>query len=229
MEEEARAALRPAYAERSRREPALWDDAAYTGPNQPVVGVTWYEANAYCAWLSEMVGHPCRLPSETEWEAAARGGRVRLYPWGYRFDPARANTVEGRVLGTTPVGLYPRGVGPLGLWDGAGNVWEWTSSLYQPYPYRPDDGREDTSASGRRVRRGGGWSNNGRLARCASRLYGPPDGLFHLQLRVSGGTPWLSSFLNSECCFLIAESCFSERGSGGYAPRRWRRIFRRRD
>lgn len=177
-EEEARAALRPAYAERSRREPAWWDDAAYSGPNQPVVGVTWYEANAYCAWLSEMVGHPCRLPTEAEWEAAARGGRVRRYPWGYRFDPARANTVEGRVLGTTPVGLYPRGVGPLGLWDGAGNVWEWTSSLYQPYPYRPDDGREDPSASGRRVLRGGSWGNNSRLARCASRTLSHPD-LFH--------------------------------------------------
>ncbi len=175
-EEEARAALRPLYAERSRREPAFWDDAAYTGPNQPVVGVTWYGANAYSAWLSEMMGHPCRLPTEAEWEAAVRGGRVRLYPWGYRFDPGRANTVEGRVLGTTPVGIYPHGVGPLGVWDGAGNVREWTTSLYQSYPYRPDDGREDPSASGRRVLRGGSWGNNSRLARCACRRGLRPDG-----------------------------------------------------
>jgi formylglycine-generating enzyme required for sulfatase activity len=72
-EEEAREALRSIYAERSRKEPSWWDDAAYTGANQPVVGVTWYEANAYCAWLAEVAGQPCRLPSEAEWEAAVRG------------------------------------------------------------------------------------------------------------------------------------------------------------
>ena len=179
-EEEAHAALQPIYADRSRREPAWWDDAALTGANQPVVGVTWYEANAYCAWLSEVAGRPCRLPTEAEWEAAARGGKARLYPWGRRFDPARANTVEGRVLGTSPVGVYPRGVGPLGLWDGAGNVWEWTSSLYKPYPYRSDDGREDPNAAGRRVLRGGSWGNNRRLARCAYRYFDPPVYFFNL-------------------------------------------------
>jgi len=168
-EEEARERLRPIYAERSREEPAWWDDAALTGANQPVVGVTWYEARAYCAWLAEATGRSCRLPTEPEWEAAVRGGRARLYPWGNRFDPARANTVEGRVLGTTPVGIYPQGVGALGLWDGVGNVWEWTSTLYQPYPYQPDDGREDPTASGRRVLRGGSWTFDRRLARCAVR------------------------------------------------------------
>lgn len=167
-EEEAREMLRPIYADRSRQEPAWWDDAAYTGPNQPLVGVTWYEARAYCAWLSELVGHPCRLPSEAEWEAAVRGGRMRRYPWGHRFDPTRANTVEGRVLRTTPVGVYPH-VGPLGLWDGAGNVWEWTTTLYKPYPYRAEDGREDLTAPGWRVLRGGSWGSDRRFARCAYR------------------------------------------------------------
>jgi formylglycine-generating enzyme required for sulfatase activity len=178
-EEEAREALRPIYAERSRREPAWWNDAAYTGANQPVVGVTWYEARAYCAWLAEVTGQACRLPTEAEWEVAVRGGGMRLYPWGHRFDASRANTVEGRVLSATPVGIYPQGVGPLGLWDGAGNVWEWTSSLYQPYPYRADDGREDPSTSGLRVLRGGSWSDFRWNARCASRADDLPDDFYY--------------------------------------------------
>jgi formylglycine-generating enzyme required for sulfatase activity len=173
-EDEAREALKPIYADRSRQEPAWWDDSAYTGTNQPVVGVTWFEARAYCAWLSEAAGQPCRLPSEVEWEVSVRGGKVRIYPWGYRFDPERANTVEGRVLRTTPVGVYPQGVGPLGLEDGAGNVWEWTTSLFEPYPYRPDDGREDPEAAGRRVVRGGSWNNSRRIARCACRYDNAP-------------------------------------------------------
>jgi formylglycine-generating enzyme required for sulfatase activity len=174
-EEEAREALHPIYAERSRQEPAWWDDPAFTGANQPVVGVTWYEARAYCAWLAEAAGQPCRLPTETEWEAAVRGGKGRIYPWGNRFAAARANTIEGRVLATTPVGVYPQGAGPLGLWDGAGNVWEWTSSLHRSYPYRMDDGREAPAASGRRVLRGGSWVSSGRFVRCAYRVDDLPD------------------------------------------------------
>lgn len=178
-EEEARERLRPIYAERSRQEPAWWGDATLTGANQPIVGLTWYEARAYCVWLAEVTVRPCRLPTEAEWEAAVRGGTVRIYPWGNRFDVARANTVEGRVLSTTPVGVYSRGVGRLGLWDGAGNVWEWTSSLYQPYPYQADDDREAPAASGRRVLRGGSWGNNRRLARCAYRSNIHPDYFFN--------------------------------------------------
>jgi formylglycine-generating enzyme required for sulfatase activity len=173
-EEEAREALRPIYAERSRAEPAWWDDANLTGANQPIVGVTWYEARAYCAWLSEIMGQTCRLPTEAEWEAAVRGSRPRVYPWGSRFVASKANTVEGRVLGTTPVGVYPQGAGSLGVWDGAGNVWEWTSSLYQPYPYLGDDSREDPSVSGPRVLRGGSWSYDRSDCRCAYRDFFDP-------------------------------------------------------
>jgi formylglycine-generating enzyme required for sulfatase activity len=173
-EEEAREVLAPIYADRSRREPAFWDDRAYTGANQPVVGVTWYEARAYCAWLSEVAGRACRLPSEPEWEASVRGGKAGIYPWGHRFDPAQANTVEGRVLRTTPVGVYPQGAGPLGLEDGAGNVWEWTTSLFESYPYRAGDGREDPETAGRRVLRGGAWGGNRGHARCAVRIVNVP-------------------------------------------------------
>jgi formylglycine-generating enzyme required for sulfatase activity len=168
-EEEAREMLRPIYAERSRAEPAWWDDANLTGANQPVIGVTWYEARAYCAWLSEVAGRACRLPTEAEWEAAVRAGRSRIYPWGSRFAASKANTIEGRVLSTTPVGVYPRGVGPLGVWDGAGNVWEWMSSLFRPYPYQADDGREDATVAGKRVLRGGSWTTDQRYCRCACR------------------------------------------------------------
>jgi formylglycine-generating enzyme required for sulfatase activity len=174
-EDEARETLRPIYAERSRVEPAWWDDASLTGANQPVIGVTWYEARAYCAWLSQVAGRACRLPTEAEWEAAVRAGRSRIYPWGSRFIASKANTIEGRVLSTTPVGIYPQGVGPLGAWDGAGNVWEWTSSLFQPYPYRGDDGREDATASGKHVLRGCSWDDDRRGCRCASRLAFDPD------------------------------------------------------
>jgi formylglycine-generating enzyme required for sulfatase activity len=197
-EDEAREQLRPIYAERSRAEPARWDDANLTGANQPVIGVTWYEACAYCAWLSEVAGRACRLPTEAEWEAAVRGGRSRVYPWGSRFAASKANTIEGRVLSTTPVGVHPQGVGPLGAWDGAGNVWEWTSSLFQPYPYQSGDGREDATAAGKRVLRGGSWGSVRTFCRCACRFVDRP-GYFNdfIGFRVvfPGSRP-------SESCFL---------------------------
>jgi len=153
-----------------------------------VVGVTWYEAMAYCAWLTERIRESAsrrigewesgrvvvRLPAEAEWEWAAGGPRHTVYPWNGRFDPDRANTLEGRVLGTSPVGAYPHGAAACGALDMAGNVWEWTLSLYRDYPYRPDDGREDPLAEGRRVLRGGSWHDLQRYARVSYRLIDPP-------------------------------------------------------
>ena len=200
-EEEARAALGQAYGERPLDRPAFWDDARFNNPAQPVVGVTWHEALAYCCWLTEKMqeaggtgqellvwrdGKPgtlnlrtetlaVRLPSEAEWERAARGRRGWIYPWGNRWDAARANTWEGHVLRTTPVGIYPDGGTPLGTHDLSGNVWEWTRSLYRPYPYWADDGREELEAEGYRVVRGGSWFHYQRFARCASRHGFIPD------------------------------------------------------
>jgi len=159
----------------SRAEPVWWNDASRTGSNQPVVGVTWYEARAYCAWLTEVTARPFRLPTEVEWEAAVRGQDGRRYPWGKRFDPARANTLEGQVQGTTPVGMYPGGVSPFGVWDGAGNVWEWTSSIFRQYPYQPDDDREDEASSDNRILRGGSWFSDKGHCRCAFRDVTIPD------------------------------------------------------
>jgi formylglycine-generating enzyme required for sulfatase activity len=143
--------------------------------NHPVVYVSWRDAQAYCRWLSETTGGIYRLPTEAEWEKAARGSEdEREWPWGNEFDAQRANTLEGRGdWQTTPVGMYSDGASPYGVMDMAGNVWEWTSSLYKPYRYDPGDGREDPEAAVR-VLRGGSWFDDRGYARCASRVgYSP--------------------------------------------------------
>jgi formylglycine-generating enzyme required for sulfatase activity len=146
-----------------------------TTPVQPVVGICWHEARAYCAWLSAQTGQLWRLPSEAEWEAAARGRDGRRYAWGDDFDPVRCNTFESHVRGTTPIGVFPGGDTPEGLVDLSGNVWEWTSSAYHPYPYAADSLREDPQTTdARRVVRGGSWNLNRDGARCASRNHSDP-------------------------------------------------------
>ena len=144
--------------------------------DHPVVNVSWYDATKYCQWLAEVTGKIYRLPSEAEWEKAARGTDGRIYPWGDEWDASRCNTSKGGKRGTTPVGTYPQGASPYGCLDMAGNVWEWTRSLYKNYPYDPTDGREDLDAGGRRVVRGGSWGDLRGLARCADRGWdGPVD------------------------------------------------------
>ena len=158
-----------------------------------MVGICWHEARAYCAWMSAQGGQPFRLPTEAEWEAAARGREGRRYPWGPAFDLARCNTFETHVRATTPVGVFPGGDSPEGVADLAGNVWEWTGSAYVPYPYRADDGREDPEdAETRRVVRGGSWGGDRRGdARSAYRLDGMPG--FRNGNRVCGWCVWLPS------------------------------------
>jgi formylglycine-generating enzyme required for sulfatase activity len=155
--------------------PEGWEDGQFPSerPNHPVVDVTWYEALAYPRWLAEVTGKPYRLPTEAEWEKAARGDKDRReYPWGEGFDPKKVNMGIGdeQVGGTSPVGIYPGGVSPYGIMDLSGNVWEWCSSLFQGYLYDPSDGREDLEAEGPRVLRGGSWGYViERLARCSCR------------------------------------------------------------
>jgi formylglycine-generating enzyme required for sulfatase activity len=182
-EEEARQMVSGWYPVEAHEQPYLWNNPAYNAPNQPVVGVTWYEAMAYCAWLGERLlaqkedladllsggAWQVRLPTEAEWEWAAGGPEHRQYPWGDEFDVDKTNTLDGRVLGTTPVGAYPGGAATCGALDMSGNVYEWTRSLYQEYPYRQDDGRENPLAEGRRALRGGSWSSYRRNARVPSR------------------------------------------------------------
>jgi formylglycine-generating enzyme required for sulfatase activity len=139
-------------------QPALWNDDVFNNSAQPVVGVCWHEARAYCAWLSAQTGLHFRLPTEAEWETAARERQGWRYAYGDDFDATRCNTFETHIRRTTPIGVFPGGETSEGLIDMTGNVWEWTSSLYKPYRYDASDGREEPiTGNDRRVLRGGSW------------------------------------------------------------------------
>lgn len=174
--------------------PGFWHDAKYNAPNQPVVGVCWFEARAYCAWLSAQTGQHYRLPTEGEWEAAAGGSTGRRYPWGEAFDAAGCNSLEARLRRITPVGVFPEAdtssASAQGCADLAGNVWEWSSSQYQPYPYRAEDGREAPEGEGGgRVLRGGSLVNDGRRCRSAHRnpLHPSDRGSSYIGFRLARG------------------------------------------
>jgi len=154
-------------------EPRFWDDPRFNGPNQPAVGVNWHEAQAYCNWLTaRMAQNPppfwpergqVRLPSEAEWEYAARGDAERIYPWGDGPpDGQRANfNREGSLGVTSAIGVYPAGATPQGLYDMAGNVREWCADPWNGKAYRDrQDTTPDPLAEGdpiRRALRGGSW------------------------------------------------------------------------
>jgi formylglycine-generating enzyme required for sulfatase activity len=144
--------------------------------DHPVRYVSWDDASAYCRWLSEATGLAVRLPSEAEWEKAARGTGERIYPWGDEGPTDDLCNFGNRSRGTTPVGRYsPQGDSPYGCADMAGNVWEWTRSLREDYPYDSADGREDPEAYGLRVMRGGAFLSRARLVRCACRYMSSPS------------------------------------------------------
>jgi len=138
--------------------------------HHPVAYVSWHDALAYCRWLSQSTGKPYRLPTEAEWEKAARGNQGYTWPWGETWDPNRCNSEDGGPGQTTPVDEYsPDGDSPFGVADAVGNGWEWCSSLYQPYPYHAGGSRKDLDATGDRVLRGGSFLNDHRFARCTYR------------------------------------------------------------
>jgi formylglycine-generating enzyme required for sulfatase activity len=168
-----------------RREPFLWRDSRFNALTQPVVGVNWYEVSAYAAWLARVTGTSYRLPTEAEWEWAARRN-VRRYAWNGDWDPARCNSSESRLGQPSPVGVYPHGATPDGLHDLSGNVYEWTATLFRPYRYDPADGREDPLADGLRVMRGGSWYVARTNVRCSYRHRLNPRGWYiHLGYRLA--------------------------------------------
>ncbi len=215
-EDELKSELGKQLAQKSRSQPQYWKDREQNNPSQPVVGITWFEAKAYCAWLSEVTGKHHRLSSEVEWEAAARGlpsparaersgsvdeagagGEVHRYPWGDEWDKEKANSLEGRVMKPSPVGAYAAAdaVGPFGAEDQAGNVYDWTSSLYLPYPYDPEKSEQEESDA-ERVVRGGSWNYFHRVVRCANRhRYIPDDFTDNLGFRLVSPGSDISEFL----------------------------------
>lgn len=142
--------------------PREFEKTPWNAPLLPVVNVSWYEAQAYCAWLNTvssefLPGYGFRLAKHAEWERAARGTDGREFPWGNVFDPTAANTNESAIQSTTPVCQYPQGVSPTGVWDMGGNVFEWV----EQYGLR-----------------GGCWDNSHWFARCAWRDWYNPESYF---------------------------------------------------
>jgi len=180
-------------------EPRGWQEGFYPAgkANHPVVNVTWYDAQAYCRWLTgrlreaqgilrvmrtdgreevldlEKGRYQVRLPTEAEWEKAARGTDGRRWPWGDEWDAAQCNTEEGKIRDTTPVGIYPGGASPYGALDMVGNVWEWCADWYAVDAYRHHAaGERDPTGprrDGFRVLRGGSFLVDRDCARCAVR------------------------------------------------------------
>jgi sulfatase modifying factor 1 len=152
------------------------EQAAFACPAQPVVGVSWFDAVAYCDWLSTESGGRFRLPTEAEWECAARGGlELRLYPWGDESVFERPGYSSRWVQGPEPVGTSEPNT--FGLYDMCENVHEWCADWYDPeyYSYSPKQDPQGPPAGTRRASRGGAWRHHIKIARCATRSSIPPE------------------------------------------------------
>ena len=156
-----------------RKAPQHWEKGIIPSgkAEHPVGNVSWDDAADFCRWLSGATHRSFRLPSEAEWEKAARGSDGRIFPWGNPLPDEKRCNFGSKVGDTTPVGEYPDGVSPCGALDMAGNVWEWTGSIFKSYPYQPNDGREDPGSGAARVVRGGAYFDDEWLVRCAFRHY----------------------------------------------------------
>lgn len=179
--------LAPWQNRQFKHQPEFWELERFgkTRQNYPVVGISWYEAMAFCRWLTHHQElNPDDwiyvLPSEAEWEYTARGPARRIYPWGAAEPTEHRANFGDSLRGTSAVGCFMPGATPNDIADLGGNVWEWTRSHFQPYPYDPHDGRESAAqpAMYTFAARGGGWHSRGIRLRAATRNLNYPDNAF---------------------------------------------------
>ncbi len=150
--------------------PPFWNEANFNHPEQPVVAVSWFEAVRYCGWLSETSGRHYRLPTEAEWERAARGGvEDKLFPWGDDPPKSLPNYDQRWQTGPEPVGRSAPNT--FGIYDLCANVHEWCADWYQPdyYAVSPERNPRGPETGDRRVSRGGSWRHHVKVTRCAAR------------------------------------------------------------
>jgi formylglycine-generating enzyme required for sulfatase activity len=165
------------------REPSHWRERRFSSPDQPVVGVSWWETQAFCSWLGEEWGRPVLLPSEAQWEFAARGSENREYPWGNEAPDATRACFDLDLQKGQPasVGSYPAGHGPFGTLDQAGNIWEWCRDAWNQDAYTQGFARGEEcldpcvegSEDSMRILRGGSWNISGEYLRAAIRAANP--------------------------------------------------------
>ncbi len=140
----------------------------WTGADLPRTNITWYEALAFCRWLSHRTGQDITLPTEQQWQRAAQGDDGRQYPWGDEFDEKRCNAKESDIGRTTPVTQYPNGASPYGVLDMSGNVWEWCLTAW-------GEDKVNINGNSHRVLRGGSWDDFADFVRAPDRLRYDPD------------------------------------------------------
>jgi formylglycine-generating enzyme required for sulfatase activity len=175
------------------REPDYWHDGRFSSPDQPVVGVSWEDAQDFCLWLSQASGRSITLPSEAQWEFAARGADGRNYPWGNDVPDATRACFDSDQ--PSPVGSHPAGRGPFGTLDQAGNVWEWCLDGWDKKAYKkrakkpkPDPVVEPQKGNEKRVIRGGGWVYPAECLRSAYRSWLPASDRYDdIGFRVAAG------------------------------------------
>jgi formylglycine-generating enzyme required for sulfatase activity len=166
------------WRDKGKRSAPARQGGVYDLPNHPAVMVTWYEAHAFCNWLGQKLGLAVTLPSEAQWEKAARGpstgsGDGRTYPWGEQITPDHANYTDTGIGTTTAVGIFPKGASPCGALDMSGNAWEWCRTKRRDdYTSQADDAPEGADT---RVLRGGAFLNLAWYVRCAVRLGNDPN------------------------------------------------------